>query len=130
MRRAAGGGVEAVRDHQPDEDEDARGRWPWALATQDSDFATTLANLRTAISEQQLRDRERTTRFWANARDHTDTVLDTAEHVRKSAMSAAADVVARWQISPTTRRASQEAAKRELLELRSYVECTLPRRRA
>jgi hypothetical protein len=122
------GGVEALRAHEADED--GRGRWPWALPSQDTDFATTLANLRAAIGEQQLRDRERTTRFWANARDHTETVLDTADHVRKSAVSAAADVVTRLHISPTARRASHEAAKREMLELRSFVGCTLPRRRA
>ena len=122
------GGVEAMRAHEADED--ARGRWPWALSSQDTDFATTLANLRAAIGEQQLRDRERTTRFWANARDHTETVLDTADHVRKSAVSVAADVVTRLQISPSARRASTDAAKREMLELRSFVECTLPRRKA
>ena len=114
-----------MRGHEADED--ARGRWPWALSSQDTDIATTLANLRAAIGEQQLRDRERTTRFWATARDHTETVLDTADHVRKSAVSAAADVVTRLQISPTARRA---VAERETPELRSFVECTLPRRRA
>ena len=110
-------------------DEDTRGLWPWTLSSQDTDFATTLANLRAAMGEQRLRDQERTARFWANARDHTETIMPETTRFLDTAAARISEVATRLHISPTARRraptgekvSGEGGANCELLALRTLI---------